>query len=296
MSKITLLAYFLLPILASAQSQMDITEQLINGTIRIEANNGNKTSIGTGFYFTFGKKIGKDSITVPVIITNKHVVNGFKDIKLFFKQKLNDKPDYNKPLIINIVNDTNTVVQHPDIKVDLVAIPIAPILIELNKNKIDLFYISADNKLILSDSIQKQELKSIEDVIMIGYPSGLWDLKNNLPIVRKGITATTPFLDYNGKREFLVDIAAFGGSSGSPIFINRDMYMDKQRNVGVMKPQLILLGILYGGPLYTVDGKLEMSNLNEPNQNFKSKIPMNLGYVIKASELWGFESVFFNQK
>jgi len=44
---------------------------------------------------------------------------------------------------------------------------------------------------------------------MIGYPSGLWDTKNNLPIVRKGITATTPYFDYNGKREFLVDIAAF---------------------------------------------------------------------------------------
>jgi len=67
------------------------------------------------------------------------------------------------------------------------------------------------------------------------------------------------------------------------------MYVDKQRNVGVLKPQLFLLGILYGGPLYTVDGKLEMSNFNEPNPNFKSRIPMNLGYVIKASELLGLK-------
>jgi len=296
MNKITLILYFLLPFLISAQNQMDITEQLINGTVRIEAKNGNKTSIGTGFYFTFSKKVGPDSITIPAIITNKHVVNGFKNIKLFFKQRVNNQPDYNNPLTINIVNDTNTVVQHPNNKIDLVAIPIASILTELNKNKVDLFYISADKKLIPNDSIQKQELKSIEDVIMIGYPSGLWDTKNNLPIVRKGITATTPYFDYNGKREFLVDIAAFAGSSGSPIFVNRDMYVDKQRNVGVLKPQLFLLGILYGGPLYTVDGKLEMSNFNEPNPNFKSRIPMNLGYVIKASELLGFESILFNEK
>jgi len=48
--------------------------------------------------------------------------------------------------------------------------------------------------------------------------------KNNLPIVRKGITATTPyFLNYNGKREFLVDIAAFARfHSGSPIFVTRE--------------------------------------------------------------------------
>ena len=272
---------------------MDITEQLINGTVRIEAKNGNKTSIGTGFFFTFYKTDDKNSISVPVIVTNKHVVNGFSNIKLFFKKSINSKPDYNKPYVVEIFNSPNTVVQHPNNNIDLVAIPLAGILTDLNKNKIDLFYISADKKLIPNDSIQKQELKSIEDVIMIGYPSGLWDIKNNLPITRTGTTATTPHLDYNGKREFLIDIAAFGGSSGSPVFVNRGMYMDKQRNVGVMNPQLFLLGILYGGPLYTVDGKLEMSHFNQPNQNFKSKIPMNLGYVIKASELLEFEKIFF---
>lgn len=276
-----------------AQNQMDITEQLINGTVRIEAKNGNKTSIGTGFFFTFYKTDDKNSISVPVIITNKHVVNGFRNIKLFFKKRINSKPDYNKPFVVEIINSPNTVVHHPNNNIDLVAIPLASILTDLNKNKIDLFYISADKKLIPNDSIQKQELKSIEDVIMIGYPSGLWDIKNNLPITRTGTTATTPYLDYNGKREFLIDIAAFGGSSGSPVFVNRGMYMDKQRNVGVMSSQLFLLGILYGGPLYTVDGKLEMSYFNQPNQNFKSKIPMNLGYVIKASELLEFEKIFF---
>jgi hypothetical protein len=25
---------------------------------------------------------------------------------------------------------------------------------------------------------------------MIGYPNGIWDAKNNLPVIRKGITAT----------------------------------------------------------------------------------------------------------
>ena len=57
---------------------------------------------------------------------------------------------------------------------------------------------------------------------MIGYPIGLIDEYNNKPIVRKGITATTYNIDYNGKKEFLIDIACFPGSSGSPIFIRRD--------------------------------------------------------------------------
>lgn len=54
---------------------------------------------------------------------------------------------------------------------------------------------------------------------MIGYPNGLWDSQNNLPIIRRGITATSVKKDYNGKKEFLIDAAVFPGSSGSPVFI-----------------------------------------------------------------------------
>ncbi len=44
-----------------------VSEQLMYNTIRIESSDG----VGTGSFFKF--KIG--DITVPVIITNKHVVN-----------------------------------------------------------------------------------------------------------------------------------------------------------------------------------------------------------------------------
>lgn len=67
---------------SSAQQNMHITEQLLNGTIRIEAFNKNGKSTGTGFYFTFYADSGK-KIPIPVIITNKHVVNGFDQIRLF---------------------------------------------------------------------------------------------------------------------------------------------------------------------------------------------------------------------
>ena len=54
---------------------------------------------------------------------------------------------------------------------------------------------------------------------MIGYPDGIWDSVNNLPVIRKGITATHPHISWNGKTEFLTDIASFPGSSGSPYFL-----------------------------------------------------------------------------
>ncbi len=44
---------------------------------------------------------------------------------------------------------------------------------------------------------------------MIGYPNGIWDEANNMPIIRRGITATHPNFNYNGKPEFMIDAACF---------------------------------------------------------------------------------------
>ena len=204
----------------------------------------------------------------------------------------NGKPDYGPAYIVKIPDNADTVIQHPNKDVDLVAIPIAQILNELDKNKVGVYYKAMDEDRIPDDVTQEKELKSIENVWMIGYPNGLWDMKNNLPIVREGITATTPYLDYNGKREFLVDIAAFGGSSGSPVFFYRDLYTDKETYQGKIGTKLYLLGILYAGPLYTVEGKVIKSNPSDPISNVQTNIPMNLGFVIKASEILEFKKLF----
>jgi hypothetical protein len=274
----------------TAQNKMHITEQLLNGTIRIESFTGNKVSTGTGFFFNFSADDeGKNQI--PVIITNKHVVNGFNSIRLFFKKAKNGEPDYGPPFIVTIPNNSSTIIQHPNSNIDLVAIPTAQIFEQLDKQNVGIFYIASTEDRIPDDATQKKELKSIEDVWMIGYPNGLWDAKNNLPIVRKGITATTPYLDYNGKREFLIDIAAFGGSSGSPIFFYRDFYTDKETYAAKIGTKLYLLGVIYAGPNYTAEGKVVKTNPNEQISNVQTKIPMNLGYVIKASEILEFKKI-----
>ena len=42
---------------------------------------------------------------------------------------------------------------------------------------------------------------AVEDIMMIGYPNALWDSEHNMPIIRKGITATPVWLDHNGKKD-----------------------------------------------------------------------------------------------
>lgn len=264
-----------------------VTEQLTYNTIRIETD----VATGTGFFFNF--KVETDSLKqIPVIITNKHVIDGSKKIFLYFRKSLNGQPQNGNAVIFEIPNSSITVIQHPNPKIDLVAIPIAQIIQQLQKNGVTAYTIGFSENEIPSNEFQKKELKAFEEIYMIGYPRGLWDEINNMPIVRRGITATAPYLDYNGAKEFLIDIAAFGGSSGSPVFqYNPSGYSDKSGTINVGDMRLFLLGILYAGPQYTVDGELVKTIPSDLSEKVKSQIPMNLGYVIKSSEILGFKTV-----
>lgn len=279
-----------------AQNNMHITEQLINGTIRIEAVNDKYTSTGTGFFFTFYYENKGERLPIPTIITNKHVIDGAKKIRLFFKKIKDNEPDYGPPLVYEIPNDSNTVIRHPERDVDLVAIPFGYIEAELSKENIGIYYVATEESRIPNQT-QLSELKSIEDVIMIGYPNGLFDEQNNLPIVRRGITATSPSIDYNGKKEFLIDIAAFGGSSGSPVIFYRDIYMDKNYTPKV-GTALYLLGVLYAGPQYGVNGQIIKSLPGDTilaDKQVHSLIPMNLGFVIKSTKILDFKPIILDR-
>lgn len=73
-----------------------------------------------------------------------------------------------------------------------------------------------------------EEIDLIETVTFFGYPNGIWDTANFLPIARRGVTATPISIDFQGKKQFLIDASVFPGSSGSPVFIiNTGMYTNK---------------------------------------------------------------------
>lgn len=127
---------------------------------------------------------------------------------------------------------------------------------------------------------------------MVGYPKGLRDRANNLPIFRRGITATHPKFNYMGKPEFLVDMACFPGSSGSPVFIlNEGTYTDKRSGTFSIGSRIYLLGIQYAVPNLKDLGEL----ISVPSQQIKVKPLMqsfiNLGIIVKSSELMIFESI-----
>jgi len=182
---------------------------------------------------------------------------------------------------------------HPDDDIDVCVLPIEPLRKAVEGLGKKLFYRAFDNKLLPTADIL-ESLDALEDIIMIGYPNGLWDSVNNLPITRKGITATSIKKDYNGKKEFLIDAACFPGSSGSPVLIcNIGGYIDKQ-GVHIGENRIFLVGILYAGPQLTVTGDIKIVTVPNVQQKAMSvsHIPNNLGYIIKSERLLDFVPIF----
>ena len=258
---------------------MSISEKICYSTVRIDCIQDNNTrSTGTGFFFDFSMDKG---LCIPCIVTNKHVVEKASKAK-FVLTCILKQTGITHHETITITDFEKSWLGHPT--ADLAIIPIA-VIINILKNKgKELYYVSISEELIPTPT-QLDELTAIEDIIMVGYPDGLWDSFNNKPIMRKGITATHPKLDFNNEKKFLIDAACFPGSSGSPIFIlNKGIFNGEKCGINIGK-RIYFLGILYAGTLHMVDGKIELALV----PSIKSYIPNNLGLVIKSEVLLEFK-------
>lgn len=275
-------------------ANLSMSEQLMYITVRIECQYSNGLmGTGTGFFFRFleNKETGEH---VPVVITNKHVVkDAVKGRLIFCLMKSNGMPDDENHFALYMDDFEQLWKMHPNKDVDLCAMPLAPLIKLAEKMNKRLFYITFDIS-ALPDSKLLDDVSALEDVVMVGYPSGIWDSKNNKPIFRKGVTATDIKYDYNGKKEFVIDAACFPGSSGSPVLIfNQGMYTDKYGNTYAGSGRAKLLGVLYAGPQYVAQGEIRTVVIPTVEKNIAiSQIPNNLGYVIKAERILELEKLF----
>lgn len=192
-----------------------IAEQLFFTTVRIDtvAANGAQCA-GTGFLFAHSV----DEQTYPFVVTNKHVVNDMKSGALTFLQRNGEVPRLGEGYRLAINDWQNAWFGHPSADIDIAICPFLPLEAYIKAQNIALFYRYVSSELIPT-SQQVTELDAVESVTFIGYPNGVWDSKNLLPIARRGTTASPIEVDFEGTPRFLIDASVFGGSSGSPVFI-----------------------------------------------------------------------------
>ncbi len=269
----------------------EIGERICRTTVRLtcELTDGG-LAYGTAFLFHF---LHDGDESIPCLVTNRHVVENAKVGRFAMTVRAGAREE--RPTIqdYSLEDFEDRWTRHPDRDVDLAVMPIGPILNEATRTGSPLENVVLDAKAIPSKA-DLDALPAIEDVVMVGYPIGLADDVNNRPIVRKGITATPPRIDYEGKPEFLIDIACFGGSSGSPIFLFQRGMTAVGGDTGVslgMGRIVQLLGILYGGFDDDVHG--ELVKVPVPTRRKRDvprvQVPANLGCVIKSHRLLEFE-------
>lgn len=269
---------------------MDPIEQLIHCTARIEAYRAGKLiSFGSSYMFEFVVEGNR----YPCLITNKHVLE--EADRADFTVTLSDisrGPALGLHRKISVSLIASCLVAHPDPTVDLIGVLIGPQLQRLKEKEGMEPYLVHLTEAELADSKLLESVSPVEEILMIGYPNGLWDSVNNLPIARRGITATHMGVRHNGKPEFLIDAACFPGSSGSPVFIaNLGGYTDRRGMTYLGEARVAPIGTLYAGPQHSVDGDVVVVNIPTDTKSIsKSRIPNNLGYVICANEILALKS------
>jgi len=276
---------------ASMIEPKSVAEHIMYSTARIVGKIPNSTDVktGTGFFFNFPTDSHE---YVPVLITNKHVIEGTERLGFLIHTAANREakaPTANAE-IDSIPSDW---ILHPDPKIDLCGLVVGPVLNSMNP--LIPFFRSLDPGLIRSDE-ELQALDAVEQILMVGYPNGLWDSTNNFPLLRRGITASHPAVDFNvdGVATTVIDMACFPGSSGSPVFIyNEGSFGNKTGGISIGS-RLILLGVLYSGPTFQPDGTIVIKNVPTVNVPVPAiNMMMNLGYIIEAKEVSALGAAVF---
>jgi hypothetical protein len=269
-------------------------EQVQHVTVIIRCvNKAGQNSSGTGFLFAFFRHAGQE---VQAIVTNKHVVAGAE--KGWFRWTLKnsaDGPDYGKFHDVVYEKDFERGwLPHPDAAVDLAIFLLGNTFETLTKAGNSPYTVFADAETIPTNELFR-DLLPLEDVLVVGYPDGISDIRNNIPVFRRGITATPVNIDFEGRKEFLIDAAIYPGSSGSPVFVyNQGSWLNRKNEVQ-LGTRLMLVGVVYGVAQHSVNGELMIVPAPTQKQVAVSQVPNNLGICIKSSRILEFEPLIVSK-
>jgi hypothetical protein len=218
-----------------------IAEQLFFTTVRVDTiSQSSGAGSGTAFFFLYQR----GELNYPFVVTNKHVVMGMREGALSFLQRKDQVPHLGQGFRLAISDWQQAWFVHPNAEIDIAICPFAPLEAHVkSQHGIDLFYryVSAD---MIPNAEQAAKLDALEQVTFIGYPNGVWDSKNFLPIARRGMTASPISVDFENTPRFLIDASVFGGSSGSPVFLlDQGMYTEKTGGT-VIGSRLLFVGVI----------------------------------------------------
>jgi hypothetical protein len=237
---------------------------------------------------------------VYVVVSNKHVAKDSVEGGFVFNtEDGNGNLVRGQLLRFKADNFSKSWYYHPDSNVDLAIMPVGGIFNDWLKRGIKPF-ITRINSSTIPNETELRGLHTLQDVLIVGYPDMIMDSFNNLPLSIKGATATHPNFNYDGKKEFLISAGIYPGSSGSPVFLVDDNFYKKSQNSPKEgeRDKARLLGIIYAGFEYSVEGKIvksipgtQFATSTVDDRTIISKIPMGITSAIRSTELKDFEPI-----
>jgi V8-like Glu-specific endopeptidase len=264
-------------------------EQTLFSTLKIELlnNNDELQSIGTGFLIRV-EFPQEPSECLILLISNRHVLDTSERFNITFHQRRKDSnlPELGQILSFRTTNYREALFVHPDPNIDLACVNISTVISQLGSR---IYYKFLDKTMFAN--FTEPELDAGQKVIFIGYPENRYDQKHNLPVLRSGVTASHPKLNYNGEEQFLIDAQVFPGSSGSPVFLNMK---EAQYSMG----QIILDSGMPYRFIGVVSATMIRNNIVSPlptKQLGISEEIIGLGLVFKATALNGLIDLALEQ-
>lgn len=158
-----------------------------------------------------------------LLVTNRHVLEGARSITV---RTVAAGPDGNPNLGVRscgtILTQDVQWVAHPNPDVDVAVIAWAP-FVESMKETFSSPCTVHFNPAGAYGLGSTTYVPAIAEVFFVGFPAGIYDDGNEIPVARRGITATPVYGDYATLPAFLMDGPIMKGSSGSPVFFASDI-------------------------------------------------------------------------
>lgn len=255
-----------------------LAKRLLFNTVRVDTllEDGTQGS-GTGFVVAHQGPHGLRRF----IVTNRHVVEDVRSGGLVFTQGRDGEPLIGTRFELEIEEFPHAWFLHPDAEMDLAIVPLAPLERAARDQGVQLYYHAIDTALT-PDVATMGAFDALEEVLFIGYPNGVWDHVNLLPIQRRGTTATPIGMDFEGRPEFLIDAAVYPGSSGSPVFLFRPEGFPP---TGGARAPLYFLGVISAVFFREEENQLVAGPVPSANQScgvVRQSEMIDLGLVVKS--------------
>lgn len=267
-----------------------VSQSLFFTTTMIEAfNDHGNNAVGTGFFWRH--QLGTNSVC-DFIVTCRHVVAGFTNAVFSFVASKDGKPSLGNKCQHTCINFDRLTFFHPNSNIDITLIPLKPIVDSLRDAGVIPYYVAFAEDAIPTQE-QVKELSAIQPIVFVGYPSGIRDESNFIPVCRRGIAATPYVLNFSGLPLFLIDASVFPGSSGSPV-LAYDEVLAPRDGMLVARSRSYLLGIVSSAYFRQEDGEVRF--VRTPSQFrpvVNQKQYLNIGTVIKVSAVKDSVAAFF---